>query len=149
MLPHPIDIHVGKKLRSKRIMLGLSQGDVGDSVGITFQQIQKYERGLNRIGASRLYDFSRFLGVDISYFYYGFDKDEDSSNSFSDIESLFEHESNNKEIMAMVKTYQKIEDKNIRKKILSLVKAISLSANSKKEKNDKVDKGLELEMQDL
>ncbi len=65
----PIDIHVGARLRQRRTLLGMSQGKLGDTVGLTFQQIQKYERGANRIGASRLYDLSRVLDVSIAYFF--------------------------------------------------------------------------------
>lgn len=67
--PHPVDIHVGSRLRLRRMMLGLSQSRLGESVGLTFQQIQKYERGANRMGASRLYELARILDVPISYFF--------------------------------------------------------------------------------
>lgn len=67
--PHPVDIHVGSRLRLRRMMLGLSQSRLGEGVGLTFQQIQKYERGANRMGASRLYELARVLDVPISYFF--------------------------------------------------------------------------------
>lgn len=66
---HPIDVHVGGRVRLRRTLLGMSQEKLGAAVGLTFQQIQKYERGGNRMGASRLYQFSRILGVPISYFF--------------------------------------------------------------------------------
>ena len=59
---HPVDVHVGSRVRLRRTMLGMSQEKLGDAVGLTFQQIQKYERGANRIGSSRLYQFSHILG---------------------------------------------------------------------------------------
>ena len=68
---HPIDIHVGQKLRDKRIAKGLSQDQIAGRVGITFQQIQKYEKGLNRIGASRLFEFSQILGMKPGDFFEG------------------------------------------------------------------------------
>jgi transcriptional regulator with XRE-family HTH domain len=68
-MPHPIDIYVGRRLRQQRKYLGLSQHKVGEQVGITFQQIQKYERGTNGIRASRLYDLANVLQVPISYFF--------------------------------------------------------------------------------
>jgi len=68
-MSHPVDIHVGKRLRSRRTLLGMSQEELGKSVGVTFQQIQKYERGLNRIGSSRLYEFACILGVSVTYFF--------------------------------------------------------------------------------
>ena len=65
----PVDIHVGSRLRIRRTLLGLSQEALGEAVGLTFQQIQKYEKGANRMGASRLFHFSQFLNVPISYFF--------------------------------------------------------------------------------
>ena len=77
--PNPIDIHVGHRLRARRTLLGLSQEKVGEAMGLTFQQVQKYERGANRIGASRLWDMSRILNCPISYF---FDEiDENTANA--------------------------------------------------------------------
>ena len=67
--PRPVDIYVGSRLRVRRTLLGLSQEALGEAVGLTFQQIQKYERGANRIGASRLFQFSQFLNVPISFFF--------------------------------------------------------------------------------
>ena len=68
-VPNPVDIHVGSRVRLRRTLLGLSQEKLGDAVGLTFQQIQKYERGANRIGASRLFQLSRILDVPISFFF--------------------------------------------------------------------------------
>lgn len=73
MLPHPVDIHVGKQLRVQRIIMGLSQEALAKAVGITFQQVQKYERGINRMSASRLFDFSRVLSVPVSFFFEGYE----------------------------------------------------------------------------
>ena len=70
---HKVDVHVGSRLRALRIAKGLSQSNVAEHVGITFQQIQKYERGANRIGASRLYEFGQMLGVNIASFFAGLD----------------------------------------------------------------------------
>src|SRR5277367_6239647 len=67
--PNPIDIHVGSRVRLRRNMLGLSQEKLGTAIGLTFQQVQKYERGANRIGASRLHELSGVLGVPVSFFY--------------------------------------------------------------------------------
>ena len=66
---NPIDVHVGARLRARRTLLGLSQTALGDAMGVTFQQMQKYEGGHNRISASRLYDASKLLDVDIGYFF--------------------------------------------------------------------------------
>jgi transcriptional regulator with XRE-family HTH domain len=66
-----VDTHIGQKIRARRILLGLSQTDLANAAGITFQQIQKYEKGANRVGASRLQQFSDALGVPPSYFFEG------------------------------------------------------------------------------
>src|SRR5437667_9426334 len=67
--PNPIDVHVGSRVRLRRNMLGLSQEKLGTAIGLTFQQVQKYERGANRIGASRLHELSRVLDVPVSFFF--------------------------------------------------------------------------------
>lgn len=78
--PNPVDIHVGSRVRLRRTLLGMSQEMLGDAIGLTFQQIQKYERGTNRISASRLYDLSRALDVPVSFFFDGCD---DGASSIS------------------------------------------------------------------
>ena len=69
--PHPIDVHVGARVRLRRMLMGMSQDKLGDALGLTFQQIQKYEKGVNRISASKLFDISRFFKVDVGYFFDG------------------------------------------------------------------------------
>src|SRR4030088_71818 len=75
---HPVDVHVGARMRQRRTLLGMSQEKLGTAVGLTFQQIQKYERGSNRIGSSRLFEFAKVLDVPVSYFF-----DEMPSNALS------------------------------------------------------------------
>ena len=70
-IPHPVDIHVGGRVRLRRTLLGLSQTALGEAIGITFQQLQKYENGSNRISASRLFDLSRVLDVPVGFFFDG------------------------------------------------------------------------------
>src|SRR3546814_19541489 len=67
--PNPVDVHVGGRVRLRRTLLGLSQEKLGEALGLTFQQVQKYERGANRIGASRMFDLSRVLDVPVSFFF--------------------------------------------------------------------------------
>jgi transcriptional regulator with XRE-family HTH domain len=67
--PNPIDVHVGSRVRLRRMLLGMSQEKLGEKLGLTFQQIQKYEKGINRIGASRLFDLAQVLGVPVQFFY--------------------------------------------------------------------------------
>jgi len=69
--PHPVDRHVGKRVCEKRISLGYNQSDLGRALGLTFQQIQKYEKGANRISASKLHDIAKFFSVDVGYFFEG------------------------------------------------------------------------------
>lgn len=69
--PHPVDRHVGRRVCEKRISLGYNQSQLGKALGLTFQQIQKYEKGTNRISASKLWEISRFFKVDITYFFEG------------------------------------------------------------------------------
>src|SRR5579863_10458076 len=67
--PNPIDVHVGQRIRQRRTLLGMSQERLGEAIGLTFQQVQKYERGANRVGASRLFDLARVLDVPVSFFF--------------------------------------------------------------------------------
>ena len=67
--PNPIDVHVGSRVRFRRMLLGMSQEKLGERLGLTFQQVQKYEKGINRIGASRLFDLAQVLGVSVQFFY--------------------------------------------------------------------------------
>ncbi len=75
-MKHPVDVHVGKRVRHRRWMVGMTQQQLGDIVGIKFQQIQKYETGMNRISASRLWDIAQALEVSISFFFEGFESAE-------------------------------------------------------------------------
>lgn len=128
MEPHPVDVHVGKRLRSRRTILGMSQEEIGDAVGITFQQVQKYERGLNRIGSSRLYEFACLLGVSVSYFFEDFQEEPTKIETLAEEGGAFEYEQfNNKEVLTLVRSYYAIKDMKVRKKILSLVKTLSNS----------------------
>jgi transcriptional regulator with XRE-family HTH domain len=74
-MKHPVDVHVGKRVRHRRWMVGMTQQQLGDIVGIKFQQIQKYETGMNRISASRLWDIAQALDVSISFFFEGFEEE--------------------------------------------------------------------------
>lgn len=73
--PHPVDLHVGRRMRLRRNLLGISQETLAHKLGLTFQQVQKYERGLNRISSSRLFDISKVLNVRVSYFFDEMDED--------------------------------------------------------------------------
>jgi transcriptional regulator with XRE-family HTH domain len=146
MEAHPVDIHVGKKLRSRRTILGKSQEEIGTAVGITFQQIQKYERGLNRIGSSRLYEFASLLGVGVAYFFEGLDHDRVGHSALGDNTFPFEHEGmDNKEVLSLVRAYYGIPSPQVRKKMLSLIKSLSGAKDSEDESNTQVDERKKLE----
>ncbi|WP_343564766.1 helix-turn-helix domain-containing protein [Kiloniella sp. b19] len=132
-VPNAIDIHVGQRLRLRRTLLGLSQEKLGDILGLTFQQVQKYERGTNRIGASRLYDLSRVLDTDIGYF---FDNMTDETAHLSPgqirgqaeegIEIQYEKDPMaRRETLELVRAYYKIEDDVVRKRLLEMAKTLS------------------------
>lgn len=123
---HHVDLHVGKKLRLRRTVLGLSQDELGKAVGITFQQVQKYERGLNRIGSSRLYEFAIILGVQVSYFFENIDENSVNVTPTSEpnIAGLSSENADNKEVLSLVRSYYAINNLKIRKKLLSLIKSL-------------------------
>ncbi len=128
--PHPVDIHVGRRLRLKRTFLGLSQDTVGKKIGVTFQQIQKYERGINRMGASRLYDFAKAMGVQVSYFFEGFgdyvNEDADGIGMAEPNAQAFENDNmNNRETLEVMRAYYKIKNPALRKRVVELIKAMS------------------------
>ncbi len=117
--PRPVDIHVGRKLRERRMQLGLSQGKIGEGVGLTFQQIQKYERGANRIGASRLWQFVKLLDVPIGYFFEGLDKPKRGPKS------KLERALEKRETLELIRNYTAIKNAKARKQIYQLVKTMA------------------------
>lgn len=119
--PHPVDIHVGKRLRFRRKTLGLSQADLGKQVGITFQQIQKYERGTNRMGASRLWECALALQVPVDYFFHGCENDGSQIETSLPDMSLFD----NKETQTLVRFFYRIPDPKLRKSITALIRTLS------------------------
>lgn len=128
--PHPVDIHVGRRLRLKRTFLGMSQEAVGKHIGVTFQQIQKYERGINRMGASRLYDFARALSVPVSYFFDGYgDYVSDDPHALAAAEHAapaYEHDAiNNRETLEVMRAYSRIKNPAVRKRIVELIKVMA------------------------
>ena len=133
--PSPIDVHVGSRIRLRRTLLGLSQERLGDALGLTFQQVQKYERGANRVGASRLFDLSRVLDVPISFFFD--DMPETLSASYSGaspsrrLAGFAEHQDgfgddamNRRETMELVRAYYRITDPAVRKRVFELIKSL-------------------------
>ncbi|MCH8347787.1 MAG: helix-turn-helix transcriptional regulator [Proteobacteria bacterium] len=128
--PDPIDIHVGSRVRVRRTLLGMSQEKLGNALGLTFQQIQKYERGANRIGSSRLYKLSHILDVPVGYFFE--DMQEETvrrARGLSDTnpETFEQDQLAKRETLELVRAYYKISDPKVRKKTFELVKAVAQS----------------------
>src|SRR5208282_1397903 len=132
--PNPIDVHVGARLRLRRTLLGMSQEKLGQAIGLTFQQVQKYERGANRIGASRLYDLSRVLDVPVSFFFEEMApglagspvKGEHKPKGMTESESSYQAEPMMKrETLELVRAYLKITDTRLRRRVFDLAKAIA------------------------
>ncbi len=124
-MPHDVDIHVGKRLRLRRTILGISQETIGNAIGVTFQQVQKYERGVNRMGSSRLYDFSKILTVPVSYFFEGLDGSQNASGVSEEAQS-FEHDKmSSRETLEMMRAYYRITDPLVRKRVGDLIKSLA------------------------
>lgn len=130
--PNPVDIHVGSRVRLRRTLLGLSQEKLGEAVGLTFQQIQKYERGANRIGASRLFEFSRILDVPVSFFFddmaeRGKSRDDGPSLHDQPQQSLDPDPLTRRETLELVRAYYRISDPQVRKRLFELTKSLGTS----------------------
>lgn len=140
--PNPVDVHVGKRLRLRRTLLGMSQEKLGEAIGLTFQQVQKYERGANRIGSSRLYDLSRALGVSVAYFFEEM-SDSVAAQSPAQVRGLaedripFEYDGlrdqdpmTRRETLELVRAYYRIADPQVRKRLFEMIKALSAAQTS-------------------
>ncbi len=131
--PDPIDVHVGSRVRMRRTLLGFSQQKLGTALGLTFQQIQKYERGANRIGSSRLYRLSRILDVEVSYFFEDLPPDVKRGAKGLAEAAGRNFESNQlsrRETLELVRAYYRIGDAKVRKRIFELVKAVGQISKS-------------------
>jgi transcriptional regulator with XRE-family HTH domain len=139
---HPVDVHVGARMRQRRTLLGMSQEKLGTAVGLTFQQIQKYERGSNRIGSSRLFEFAKVLDVPVSYFF-----DEMPSNAlsgrpmsgrgrkgFGEAGTPFEQEKDpliKRETLELLRAYDEIDEERVRHSIFATVKTLGEASHAK------------------
>lgn len=125
-----VDVFVGKRLRLRRTMMGLSQEAVAKAVNITFQQVQKYEKGANAMNANRLFEFARFMNVPVAYFFEGLDSFSSSSanSGFAESEAdKFEHKGrvSDRESLEMMKAFKRIKEQVIRKRLADLVRAVA------------------------
>ncbi len=131
----PIDAHVGARLRQRRTLLGMTQTDLGDALGLTFQQVQKYERGTNRISASRLFALSRVLDVTVEYFFDDMPAAVAASSPAQGggvAEEAPSYEPNpmaKRETLELVRAYYKISDPQVRKRLFEMTKALRAAAS--------------------
>ena len=132
-----IDMHVGKRVRLRRTLLGLSQEQLGAALNITFQQVQKYERGANRISASRLWDISQILDASIGYFFDGMSSQTKLASprkirrdAQKALEDDFERDPMaRRETLELVRTYYSISEPNVRKRLAELIKSVAGTIN--------------------
>ena len=132
----PIDVHVGSRIRLRRTLMGMSQERLGEALGLTFQQVQKYERGVNRVGASRLFDLSRVLDVPISFFFddmpeplagmHGTYQTTRAAGGFAESQDGFGTDEmlNRRETLELVRAYYRINEPSVRKRVFDLIKSM-------------------------
>jgi transcriptional regulator with XRE-family HTH domain len=131
--PNPIDVHVGQRMRQRRTLLGMSQSVLGDAIGLTFQQVQKYERGANRVSGSRLFDLGRVLDVPIAYFFEEMPGDtaKKSPSNLMGVKPVAEDFEVDplarRETLELVRAYYKIPSAAARRRLADLVKTIASS----------------------
>ncbi len=127
--PDPIDRYVGSRVRTRRVGLRISQTKLGEAVGVTFQQVQKYENGTNRIGLSNLYKIAKTLGVEILYFYDGVEAvpDADQPRVLSDLPQvpLEDDPMSSREAIEMMHNFYRITDENVRGRLAQFVKSLA------------------------
>ena len=130
---HPVDVHVGGRVRLRRVFLGYSQEKLANALELTFQQIQKYERGANRISASKLYELSRILNVPVTYFFEGVEAEgeggaasgeEAGAAGAANIHSSDPDFTNQRETLQLISSYYRIPDAKVRAEVLSLLKTL-------------------------
>ena len=131
-VPNPIDAYVGSRVRTRRLMLGMSQERLAEQIGVTFQQVQKYEKGTNRIGASRLQAIAGVLAVPVAFF---FQQDNsqplntDGLGAINGLEDLSDFLTS-KEGLSLNKAFMKINDPSIRQSVLTLIKSLASTSDA-------------------
>jgi transcriptional regulator with XRE-family HTH domain len=133
--PNPVDVHVGSRVRLRRTLLGMSQEKLGEAIGLTFQQVQKYERGANRVGASRLFDLSRVLDVPVGFFFDEMTADVAASSPAQrpgidrpmpeqELDPMVKRET-----LELVRAYYKIDEPSVRKRLFEMTKALAAASS--------------------
>ncbi len=123
-MKHPVDVHVGKRIRQRRWMNGTTQQQLAEAVGIKFQQIQKYETGMNRVSASRLWDIAHSLGVEISFFFEGLESQSEAPQTGADVPADV---LTDKEALDLLRSYYAIPE-NQRRRLFDLARVLSEAA---------------------
>ena len=124
--PNPVDIHVGSRIRLRRQLLRMSQEKLGDELGVTFQQVQKYERGANRVGASRLYRLSRVLEVPVQFFFEGLsDNAPNLGMSDNDQTPIVYDFIQSSDGVSLAESFSRIKDAKVRRRVLELVRTLA------------------------
>lgn len=123
-MKHPVDVHVGKRVRHRRWMVGMTQQQLAERVGIKFQQIQKYETGMNRVSASRLWDIADALEVPVSFFFDGLDQKSSGAESEANLPADL---LSDKEALELVRSYYAIPE-NQRRRLFELARVLSDAA---------------------
>ncbi len=133
--PTPVDAHVGGRIRLRRLLMGMSQERLGEALGLTFQQIQKYERGINRVGASRLFDLARALDVQIGYFFDDMPQTTEAAAAapvgfgpaaFAETQDPFEADPmGRRETLELVRAYYRITEPAVRKRVYDLIRSLA------------------------
>jgi transcriptional regulator with XRE-family HTH domain len=124
-VPNPIDVHVGRRIRTRRLLLGMNQETLANALGLTFQQVQKYEGGANRVSASRLSAMAEILGVPISFFF-GDLQAEEGEQSAEDRE--WRDRMERPETIELIRLYYSIGDQRIRHQFLDMVRTVAQSS---------------------
>lgn len=126
-IPNPIDRHVGSRVRMRRMLAGVSQEKLGEALGLTFQQVQKYEKGANRISASRLQQIAKMLDVPVSYFFDGAPTGDTPTGGFSDAASTtyISDFLATSEGVQLTKAFVRIKSARIRRRVIDLVEALA------------------------
>ena len=131
---NPVDVHVGTRLRLRRQVLKMSQTHLGDLLGVTFQQVQKYERGSNRVGASRLWKISHVLNVDVGFFFDGLEEEGSISEFVADDQLPIVYDFiKSTDGVALAKAVSQINNKAVRRQVLELARALSKASIDKED----------------
>ena len=130
--PNAFDVHIGKRIRTARILIGMSQERLGSLLGVTFQQIQKYERGFNRIGAGRLYDVAAILNVPISFFYQDLEHATVEHPRPTAEPSAVKRFLASAEGLELALAFQRIKDAKVRRRMLHLMRSLAADQDADK-----------------